>query len=449
MADFLRQVWRAASTLGSSRKAQAFPRADYRRLCDQLLEPSSTSESARLSRRLSDHYRTAGNAEKAEFFRLLVDDYGSNRQEIDFAIARYAEDPGHAAIVALHQATESRRRRILQCLNAIDGGTALLVSMRRDAMSLAAEIGPFQGLDEDFADLFSAWFNAGFLVMRRLDWQSSGDVLQRLIQYEAVHDIGSWSELRDRLEPEDRRCYAFFHPSMPQDPLIFVEVALTMGIPSGIDEILGPRRAVVDPTGASAAVFYSISNCQPGLRGIPFGGALIKKVADELSREWPGLSQFVTLSPVPKFAQWLDRLRADETSALTERDRAALGLLDTPGWHEAPDSAARLRPLLRGLAAAYLSGLGQARVSDPVGRFHLGNGARLEQVNWPGNLGPRGLKESFGVMVNYRYDLADLEQNYRAFHRSGIGAVSPAVGKLARQALRPGRAVLPRAVSPQ
>jgi malonyl-CoA decarboxylase len=413
-------------------------------LCDLLLADGAPGQALHNASALADRYRRMTPQDKRAFFTLLGEHYGADEARIDLAIAAYQAQRTPAGMGALHAASEPKRQQILRRLNAAAGGTALLVSMRKDALGLARELPDFAALDEDFAHLFTAWFNAGFLTLKRLDLSSSGAVLNRLIEYEAVHEIGSWAELRRRVEPADRRCYAFFHPSMPDDPLIFVEVALTADIPAHIDEVLRSDRPICEPHAARTAVFYSISNCQDGLRGISFGGLLIKRVVDELRAELPGLRRFVTLSPAPRFARWIKDLRADPDSLLSSEDRAALAALDQPGWPDDPGAAARLQGPLTGLAALYLSGSDGGSVTDPVGRFHLGNGARLERVNWLANPSARGMAESHGVMVNYLYDLDEIERNHRAFERTRIGAVAPAVARLARVEQRKSAREAPR-----
>lgn len=425
--DWVGSVWRRLT-----RKAGSQPGGPAE-LCDRILAEDPAG-SVKPAIQLAELYRRMDAAQKRAFFVMLATDYGADLADIDAAIAAYQADRSAASVNTLHHAAEPRRQQILRRLNAAPGGTALLVSMRQDALALARDVPDFQAMDDDFTHLFGSWFNAGFLVMRELDWRASGAVLNRLIQYEAVHEIGSWDELRARLEPEDRRCYAFFHPNMPEDPLIFVEVALTQGAPERIGEVLATDRTVVPPRAANTAVFYSISNCQTGLRGISFGGLLIKQVAEAVGRELPNVKEFVTLSPVPGFARWLSSARGDVLSSLSPEDRTVLELLDQPGWPADAVAAGRLQPVVLRLAARFLSGADRGRVTDPVGRFHLGNGARLERVNWLGNPGPRGLKESHGIMVNYRYDLDRLEQNHRAFAETGRGAVASSVARLAAEA---------------
>jgi malonyl-CoA decarboxylase len=293
------------------------------------------------------------------------------------------------------------------------------------------------GLDAAFVHLFSSWFNRGFLVLRHVDWSSPAAVLEKIIRYEAVHEISDWDDLRRRIDPPDRRCFAFFHPALVDEPLIFVEVALTRQSSDAIAPILATRREPVDPMKANTAVFYSISNCQRGLARVSFGSFLIKQVVEEVSRDLPRLTNFVTLSPVPGFAAWLDRERAAESSlALSGEEQAALTALDRPGWWQDEDIAESLRePVLRAAAWFFLHARNRhGTPTDPVARFHLGNGARLDCLNWLADRSEKGLRQSYGLMVNYRYDLGDIEKNHEAYATQRTVVAANAVMRLARPA---------------
>jgi malonyl-CoA decarboxylase len=293
-----------------------------------------------------------------------------------------------------------------------------------DAMDHRDDLGV---VDNDFVHLFSSWFNRGFLVLRRIDWSTSAAILEKIIRYEAVHEIRDWAELRRRIDPPDRRCYAFFHPALVDEPLIFVEVALTRAIPGAIAPILSDKRDPVEPQRATTAVFYSITNCQRGLAGVTFGHFLIKQVVEEVSREVPRVASFVTLSPAPNFANWLNRERANPGSAaLDDHDREALSALDREGWWRSPEIAENLKePFLRAAAWYYLRARnGRGLPVDSVARFHLGNGARLERLDWLADTSERALRKSHGLMVNYLYDLDYIERNHEAYaqHRSIVAA---------------------------
>lgn len=362
-------------------------------------------------------YAEATAEEKGQFLTLLATRFGPDREAVDLAVARYREE-GEAALPALARAVEPPRQELLRRLNLAPGATAMLVGMRAD---LIARMGrepsaAFAALDADFVHLFTSWFNRGFLTMREIDWDSPASLLERLIAYEAVHDIRDWSDLRGRLDPADRRCFAFFHPALPGEPLIFVEVALTAALADNVQDILALERPVLKAEAADTAIFYSISNCQPGLKGISFGHFLIKQVATDLQRSLPNLTQFATLSPVPGLRAWL----READAALAER-------LDQPHWWEGDEDEALKTALLARTVDYFTTARTPSdRPVDPVARFHLGNGARLERVNWLADTSRRGLKQSAGIMVNYLYDLGSIEEHHEAFaYRGEVATGAP------------------------
>jgi malonyl-CoA decarboxylase len=335
----------------------------------------------------------------------------------------------------MHRASEPRRLELFRRLNLAPNGTAALVQMREhliDAMDHSADLA---AVDAAFVHLFSSWFNRGFLVLRRINWSTPASILEKIIRYEAVHAIHDWDDLRRRIDLPDRRCYAFFHPALVDEPLIFVEIALTREIPSAIDPILATQRHPLDQERATTAVFYSISNCQRGLAGVTFGNFLIKQVVEEVSREFTRLSTFVTLSPVSSFAEWLRRERANDASrALTVYDKEALAGLDDDGWWRDPGKSEDVRePLLRAAAWYFLHARNRRGTPiDSVARFHLGNGARLERINWLGDRSEKALRQSHGLMVNYLYDLDHIERNHEAYAEQRNVVASSAVTRLAR-----------------
>ncbi len=407
------------------------------RLCEDLLSGRGEASGMALAQAVLEAWQRLDKPGRLAFFNLLKERFGPDPEALDKAIERYREAPDAAAIAALHLASEPRRQELLRRLNLAPEGTHVLVQMR-EALFEAIEVEPdLKAVDTDFRHLFGSWFNRGFLVLRRIDWRTPANVLEKIIRYEAVHEIQGWDDLRRRLEPADRRCFAFFHPQLVDDPLIFVEVALTTAIPHSIGELLEPERDVLPAQQATTAVFYSISNCQEGLRGISFGNFLIKQVAEDLKRELPGLDTFVTLSPVPGFARWLAGIAAepgDFRLGNEERSELARPAGETISLDEL--TKARRDKLLGQMAAQYLlrARTSSGRVIDPVARFHLGNGARLERINVGGNLSARGLRESHGVMVNYRYDLAEIETNHDAFATRDTVVASSSVRKLLRPA---------------
>jgi malonyl-CoA decarboxylase len=325
------------------------------------------------------------------------------------ALSAYVQAPDQATYRAFMAAAEPARQELARRLNQVPGATARLVAMRADLLRLIPQDRSLAKLDLDFRHLLSSWFNRGFLVLRPITWSSPAKILEDIISYEAVHAIDSWDDLRRRVQPTDRRCFAFFHPAMPDEPLIFVEVALTRGIPGSVQAILTQDRAALDPGDADTACFYSISNCQDGLAGISFGNSLIKQVAEDLSRELPQLKTFVTLSPIPGLSAWMQ----------------AEGV-------EAASSDA-----LRAIAARYLLSAkrGNGTPLDPVARFHLKNGASVHDLHAGADLSARGLDQSGGAMVNYLYDLDRVTENHEAFAGAARVIASPEIKKLAATAL--------------
>jgi malonyl-CoA decarboxylase len=286
------------------------------------------------------------------------------------------------------------------------------------------------GIDADMTHLLRSWFNRGFLSLQRIDWRTPALVLEKLMQYEAVHEIQGWRDLRRRLE-SDRRCFAFFHPALPDEPIIFIEVALTRGMSEQVQPLLDPDSPVVDPAGADTAVFYSITNCQEGLRGISFGNFLIKQVAEDLGHEFPRVKTFATLSPIPGFRKWLDDTAATHTE-LAE----ITGALAEADWIERTGPATRIRTDLMRLCAYYLQHAKQDdEPADAVARFHLGNGARMERLNWLADSSKAGMARSAGLMVNYVYRLKDVERNHEAYANKHLAVASPGLALLARESL--------------
>jgi malonyl-CoA decarboxylase len=358
---------------------------------------------------------------------------------VEAAITKWRQSPSDETAAELHHTSEPRRLELFRRLNLAPGGTAALVHMREqliDAMDHRDDLGV---IDSDFIHLFSSWFNRGFLVLRRIDWSTPAIILEKIIRYEAVHEIKDWNDLRRRIDPPDRRCYAFFHPALVDEPLIFVEVALLREIPSAIAPILSDKREEADPERATTAAFYSITNCQRGLAGVSFGHFLIKQVVEELSREFTRVSTFVTLSPAPNFAEWLRRERGNSASlAIDEEDREALAALDRPDWWRDPSNTEKIRePLLRAAAWYYMRGRNRRGLPlDSVARFHLGNGARLERLDWLGDISDRALQQSCGLMVNYLYDLDYIEKNHETYAQQHAVVASSAVTRLVTSPVR-------------
>ena len=400
-------------------------------LCEQLLSGRGEASGAALAREVLDRYATLDEVARQPFFLALARQFGPDKEKLARAAAAFAKDNSEANAADLHFFSEPRRQELFRRLNRAPGGTAALVQMRAQLLTAIERDPALKGIDRDFSHLLTSWFNRGFLVLRRIDWSSPAIVLEKIIRYEAVHEIGDWDDLRRRIDPGDRRCYAFFHPALTDEPLIFVEVALTEDIPAAVQPLLAPERKTVALKDARTAVFYSISNCQQGLAGVSFGNFLIKQVVEELRRESPRLDYFVTLSPVPGFMRWLMK---EARPLLAAEDQALLGFLDDNSWLKDEAFKTQLRPLLETLAAHYFleARAPNGRARDAVARFHLGNGARLERINWLGDNSSKGLKESAGLMVNYLYDLGEIEKNHEAYANQSVIAASSAVRRMLR-----------------
>jgi malonyl-CoA decarboxylase len=408
-------------------------------LCEALLSGRGEASGVALANEILADYAGLTTGPRIAFFEALAKTFGHDGTRIDAAITAWSRAPAAATAADLHRASEPRRLELIRRLNLAPGGTAALVRMREqllDAMDHRDDLGV---IDNDFIHLFSSWFNRGFLVLRRIDWSTPAAILEKIIRYEAVHQIRDWDDLRRRIDLPDRRCYAFFHPALVDEPLIFVEVALTREMPAAIAPILSDKREVIEPARATTAVFYSITNCQRGLGGVTFGHFLIKQVVEEVRRELPRIATFVTLSPAPNFAAWLKRERGNAASlALDEEDRETLTALEQPDWWRDPAQAAALRePLLRAAAWYYVRARnGRGLPVDAVARFHLGNGARLERLNWLADTSERALAQSYGLMVNYLYDLDYIEQNHEAYAQQHAIAAAGAVSRLVRTPVR-------------
>lgn len=396
-------------------------------LCRALLSGRGEASGVALGGKVLDLYATLSDEQKARFFHVLARDFGPDQDRLQQAWTNYDKDRNPAGLRALINAVEPPRQELFRRLNLAPGGTRALVALREDLNRLGQDDPALAGVEDDLVHLFYSWFNRGFLVMQRITWSTPADILERIIRYEAVHTIHGWDDLRRRLQPPDRRCYAFFHPSLIDEPLIFVEVALTSEIPGSIQGILAEDRPILLPEQATTAVFYSISNCQPGLKGVSFGNFLIKQVVQDISRDVPSLKTFVTLSPAPGFGPWLKRVAANPgTAGLPGFDPAPLARLKDTDWHRDPRACAELRPVITDLAAYYYlrAKTPRGKPIDPVARFHLGNGARLERLNWLGDTSPKGMREAAGLMVNYLYDLRFIEANHEAFANAGTVAAS-------------------------
>ncbi len=435
--SFLNELLTAVADRG---RALIEPRRDRRStartvpaLVAALLSERGEASGAAIAADILATYRSLDAAGRAAAFRLMRDDLGADGNALRTAAQAFLDTPSDTAAADLYDAATPHRLELLRRLNLAPGGTRALVEMRADLLGELADDRTLAGVDRDFERLFDVWFNRGFLVLRRIDWSSPASVLSQIIAYEAVHEIHDWDDLRRRIDPPDRRCYAFFHPALVDEPLIFVEVALTRSIPEAIGPILAAEREIVPPGEATTAVFYSISNCQTGLRGVSFGSFLLKQVVEDLARDLPGLRSFVTLSPVPGFAVWLAGVAADADHPLAAPAAQAVAALAVPDWPLAPEAAALAKAVLPLAAHYFLRERGRSgRPLDPVARFHLGNGARLERLDWLADPTPKGLEQSHGLMVNYLYERSEIEANHEAYARSGKVVAAPGVSRLLR-----------------
>src|SRR5690349_10181415 len=391
----------ASSGLSNSKPA---PVDRVKQLAAILLSERGEASGAQVARELHHVLRALDPDDRHSFQRYLATEFQPDKAALRAAAERYLADTTAEAAAALAQAADPPRQELLRRMNMAPGGTGTLIAMRSEITAHLRHEPELKLLDADLKHLFASWFNRGFLELRRIDWQSPAAVLEKLIAYEAVHAIKGWDDLRRRLAP-DRRCFAFFHPALPGEPLIFVEVALVQGLATAMPPLLAretdEEAARAQAARADTAIFYSISNCQDGLRGISFGNFLIKQVVEELQAEFPQLERFCTLSPVPSFRRWLTQRLAEGG----DPDTALLPELERDGWWHDLAQSEKLRPALMRLCALYLTRQPSpgSRV-DPVARFHLGNGARLERINWLSNTERRAIHESFGIMVNYLYD---------------------------------------------
>ncbi len=374
---------------------------DLASLCQMMMDSDGDFSSLIIAEQILATYACLTPAGKLEFFQLLGTQYDLDPQAVINLAHDYAKKPTSDTFQALTQAAEPDRQELFRRLNLMSGGTRHLVRMREDLLDLLHQNPQLACLDVDFRHLFTSWFNRGFLVLKPVNWTSPAHILEKIIAYEAVHAIQNWDELRRRLEPVDRYCYAFFHPVMEDEPLVFVEVALTSSMPARIDEILDQDRMPLPPQEATHAVFYSISNCHRGLGGVSFGNFLIKQVATSLKVRFPALKSFVTLSPVPGFRTWLEK-QTDTTDLLSRKAH--------------PHLSQSLQPL----AARYLltAKRPNGKPLDPVARFHLKNGARLERLNVAADGSPKAMEQSMGLMVNYLYDLNRVEENHENYMKS-------------------------------
>ena len=439
LSDLLGSIG-ARSWLGGDARPHHLDLPDLAELCHKLVSSQGEATGVRLAAEILEAFRALNDGEAEAFFLMLADEFSPNADALSEAIEAYRAEPGRRTLEELQGIAEPPRQELFRRLNLAAGGTAELVRMRERLLPLAkSDDERFATVDGDLRHLFQSWFNRGFLVLKPIDWDTPASILERIIRYEAVHAIGDWDELRQRLAPSDRRCFAFFHPSIPDDPLIFVEVALTRDVPAAIATVLDAKRRILSPSDAQTAVFYSISNCHKGLAGISFGSFLIKQVAEDLKETVPNLRNFVTLSPAPTFARWLSGLDDADRAALEPLERKTLEIVAQDGWANDPAEADEARIGMLALAARYFlrARRPDGKPVDPVARFHLGNGAMLDRIMHCGDMSATGLSNAHGLMVNYLYELPRVEQRHEAYAGEGAVAASRQVtGLLPARALK-------------
>ena len=388
-------------------------------LCQMMMDSDGEYSSLLLAERILNAYELLDDEGRMDFFQMLHADYNIDTDTVRSAIDDYEENQDASHLLRVTRAAEPLRRELLRRINLAPQGTARLVKMREHLLGATRQHPQLKCIDIDFHHLFSSWFNRGFLLMEPIDWTTPAHILEKIIAYEAVHQIENWAELRSRLEPADRYCYGFFHPSMEDEPLVFVEVALTNEVPRGIGEILQRDDGSLPPDNPSCAIFYSISNCHKGLAGISFGNFLIKQVASSLKLRFPQLKNFTTISPSPGFRSWLEK-KAEDDEDLT----ALINAVDAD-----MDEATRVA-LEKQVATYYLEAKNaQGEPVDPVARFHLKNGAMLERINILANPSETAMQSAFGTMVNYVYDLSRVEVNHEAYVHNGEVVASSSVKK--------------------
>ncbi len=452
----LRTLWRDIAGSARDTVAADLPTEDADQLRERMracLDGRGGEVAARArAAQLGQTYLTLNTEGRLRFLTMLATEFDSEEAAIDAAIAGVvaATSPveRRRAEAALRGALEPPRVRLLTQFNGLPEGVKFLVDMRAELLRQSREHQELAGLEADLRGLLASWFDVGFLELRRLTWRSPAALLEKIIAYEAVHAIESWEDLKNRLD-SDRRLYGFFHPRMPDEPLIFVEVALVRGIAASIHDLLDKSAPVEDPTAADTAIFYSISNAQRGLAGISFGNFLIKRVVEVLAAEFPKLKTFATLSPIPGFRTWLDeRLAQGQPGLLTPAERKALiqatagigakgslkALLGSSDWVQDEHLTETMKAPLVRLCARYLTEAKRpgGKAADPVAHFHLSNGARMERLNWLADTSPKGIRESASLMINYVYKLSDIAANHEAYTGQGRVTISSGMKALLR-----------------
>tara|TARA_R110002124_G_scaffold153038_5_gene320029 strand:+ start:21968 stop:23293 length:1326 start_codon:yes stop_codon:yes gene_type:complete len=419
--DFLGSVAvRGMSFLGVSSDTNTNNPKSLIELSEKLISTKGNASGLASAHKILTSYAEMDLTQKTEFFLGVVDAFGCDSQATKLLVDEYAAKPSPDLLPKIAISATPRYAKLISRLNQRPASTLPIVRMRADLLSVLRENPSLEPLDTAFKDVFSSWFNRGFLQLKKIDWQATGAILENIIRYEAVHGIAGWDDLARRIKPSDRMIYGFFHHNLEDEPLIFVEVALTTEIPTSIGTILSNKTDELDPRLATTAVFYSISNCQDGLRGVELGNFLIKQVVSDLQQRCPNLKEFITLSPIVKFGDWM-RSHVSEGMQLPsevsdlEEGKEKKALMEAAAWFLSEHKSKSGLP------------------SDPVCKFHIGNGARLEQINWAAQKNTVGLGNSFGIMANYRYIIDDIEKNHENFVANGTVTTSTAVRKLAKR----------------
>ncbi|MEH6402610.1 MAG: malonyl-CoA decarboxylase [Sneathiella sp.] len=401
-------------------------------VCRDLLTQRGEASGIALAREVTDLWGKLSDEKKLDFLFFLHKEVSTVPDLVDAAVAAYQADKSVENTHKLASALEAPRQELMRRINFAPGGTAVIVDMRKFLVSKIREFPELKEVDRDIKHLLESWFNRGFLALEEINWRTPAVILEKLIEYEAVHEIDGWEDLRRRLD-QDRRCFAFFHPALPDEPLIFVEVALVKGLASAVQPLLNREEKRLNPASADTAIFYSISNCQDGLKGISFGNFLIKQVVSELSAELSNLKHFSTLSPIPGFMKWFGATKGKVGGLSASQSTKVRSLLKEKDWSNNEEVVEQVKGPLEQLVAHYLvNEKSRKNPLDPVARFHLGNGARLERINWLGDNSVNGLAQSSGLLVNYYYSLKDIEKNHEAFVNDKKVVASSGITALAK-----------------
>ena len=395
-------------------------------LCDDLISHKGVASGVALAREVVHRYQSLKRDEKLKFLLEINQKFSPNFEEIKKAADDFSLDPDEESLRNLSTTMESNRKKLFSRMNMAPDGTPAIVALRQDLLGFTKDHPELRDLDEDLKQLLTSWFNPGFLTLRRIDWDTEASILEKIIQYEAVHSIENWNDLKQRLVA-DRRCFAYFHPALEDEPLIFVEVALTKGIASSIQTIF--KENGQSKKDANTAIFYSINNCQQGLKQIPLGNFLIKRVVNELALELPSIKTYSTLSPVTGFAHWLrNELKTDESKILSQKEKEILSIVEHSNWHQDNHKRDKLhKPLIKACANYLVNVKKHGKPINAVARFHFGNGASLYRINWLGDTSNNGIAEYFGLLVNYLYDPKSIESNHEAYVQEGKLAVSKSI----------------------